>query len=272
MEENTTFQLSKSVGKIYEELARLEKEKDTQKWEEMFSILVLSQKYENKDYIHPPKEQELEQVKGIIKESYFGDFIFELTPSILSSIRILNKSGTPSYSLLYPYSMEEDFYKMMNKVHQQSYVLIDSILQTKDITEEERNLLIDYKYALLITTPSLERYFLAKEKPFWTTNTNLKENEIKKMTQSFFSEVSEEINKISLWKDEDLSPLFLLELLILKAKLGFFDPLYLGTIYMELSSSLSLIEILGALEGKNVQKLVHYIDYFLLNFSNFKQK
>lgn len=44
MKENTTFQLSKSVGKIYEELARLEKEKDTQKWKEMSSILVLSQK------------------------------------------------------------------------------------------------------------------------------------------------------------------------------------------------------------------------------------
>ena len=207
-----------------------------------------------------------------LKEGQYMDFIFEVTPQLLTSMRILNKSKIPAYSLLYPYSMEEDFYEMMNKVQEQSYIFIENALQNKKLSPKERNHFIDYKYAFLTTNPSLEAFFISKEAVPFVSNATLKKEETEIATRIFFYDIQTETEKIFLLKDEEISPMLLLELLVLKAKLGLLEPIYFGTICEEIEVSLFLIEFFGSIEGKKVNRVIEYINNYLLDFENGKQK
>lgn len=66
--------------------------------------------------------------------------------------------------------------------------------------------------------------------------------------------------------------MLLLELLVLKAKLGLLEPIYFGTICEEIEVSLFLIEFFGSIEGKKVNRVIEYINNYLLDFENGKQK
>lgn len=173
----------------------------------------------------------------------------------MSAIRTLNFLDKTKY-----YALDGLLFRKPNYLQLQKYLeeaFLYEILQYLKIAKrEEKEMLIDFKYALLATTEIATTESLLPE-----PNIGLTEEEMHGAINYILPKVQVLTNKLIEMKDNDINAETILWILYTKACIHLLPPLFEGVVLEEMRNAISLNKILGNISGRQNKKMCDMLSY-----------
>ena len=217
-------------------------EKGSKEYQELLEILSLAKA--NEDVLYRtflPKQDYLNANYSVLEEEKVeGNYFIPIRKETLSAIRALNKMDKNQI-----YTLDDNVLHNQNVLEMEIYLEEAFFFEIgeylKNAKEEEKNTLIDFKYALLTVFPELGEECLICPK----TNFSMSTEEMQAAMIYLFPKVEELQEKLFEMNDKDINMETLLCILYTKACIHLLPPLYEGIILEENRNAMNLGYYMG---------------------------
>ncbi len=268
------FKNTKSVVKVYLELAKLEKNGKLKSkiYQDMFSLLEHMISVENYEKVKIDDSIVSEEYQKAIKEQLNGNFFLDFDSQVLISMRFSNQMDSKHLYTLNGCIEGEVAKKLQGNFELSFYNEINCFMNQERLEKDAKNHLIDFKYALLATSPSVEKNVLLGETFLPFTSEEMCDEELAISKQYFYSIVSEITTYLFSILDADINSETLPIVLYAKACLKML-PSYITKPFLDTKRNLiSAHRLLGKLNGVSRDKIADMLTYLLGESSNEKVK
>ena len=260
--------MSRTVLNLYTALATLEKEgkEETEEYKNLLMILAQSVQYEKRDYHNLSFAVQDKEKLGLYFNIRQGQVekCFQLpSQEMLILIRSFNHSHEGCICTLSGIISDSVEQQLQDRAEENFLIQIDYYLKNGQLTNEERNCLIDFKYGLFSFSRNLEEKLLSGESMTPYTNIDMTEEELAESEQHIFPQISALLDYLWSLSDIDITVQALLSILYVKSSMVMLPPLLSGMSLQELGNSISLNRALGYINGESREKISDMISYLM---------
>lgn len=258
------YECSKTVVKLYAELAKLEKngKAKTQAYRDMFSLLKHMISNEKQKY----KDIECKEVGRMVFQQAIAaqsneNYFLEPNVAIGSALRFANFMDSEYLYTLDGVILNNEDVKFLQKNLDLSFFNeMNRYLKYKKV-KEGKNALIDFKYGLLATSSRLEENIALGDALLPFHYANLDANKQQMVETYIVRKVTELINYLVDLTDCQINAQTLPIVLYVKACFCMLPPLFLGTALTELSNCFGLNRLLGIVTGESREQITELLRY-----------
>lgn len=260
-----SFEMTKSVVKLYFKLAELEKEKKqrSKEYKEIMDLLkyALAREKENKNSIN--KQVARTYYYNMAAKQPHQNYFVTLEPDMLAAIRFANHVDDEYLYTLDGIVLKEKYQKLQKNLDVKFYNLIHYCLKHVKLSKEERDSLITFQYGLLATSTPVEENIFIGECFLPFGNTSMNYEELQMGSVFIYKKVEELLNHLMRLTDSEITDQTLPMILYVKSCFPMLQPLVIGGILTELRNSLGLIKLYGDVTGKSRDKMCTLLSYLL---------
>lgn len=273
LEYQEAYNITKSVIKLYMKLSELEQQQkqDTKEYKDIVALLDYEISKERDKQVHLLDQQigRTKYYSAMTSQSH-GNYFVNLDPEVLASIRFANYLDNEYMYTLDGIVLNEMAQQLQKGLDVGFYNAIHDYLKSEEVTDEERNTLISFKYSLLSTSASVEDIFLG-ERFLTYTNRNMNDQELQTASIYIFKKVETLLNNLCSIDDSEITEQTLPMILYIKSCFIMLPPLQVESILMELENIIGLNRLLGYIKGESRNKISNMLTWLTEEASQ-KQK